>query len=63
MTCLIYTDDETAYREEIRRFSCEQNFPQLNVSKTREMIFHFNQTTVPPSPIFRNEAEIERVSE
>ena len=43
MTGLIYTDDDTAYREGILRFTeyCEQNFLQLNVSKTKEMILDF----------------------
>ena len=62
---LIYTEDETAYREEILSFTeyCEQNFLRLNVSKTREMILDFRQNTVPPSRLFINGAVVERVTE
>ena len=63
MSGLIYTDDDTAYRDEILRFTeyYEQNF--LNVSETKEMILDFRQNTVPPPPIFINGAEVERVTE
>ena len=64
MTGLIYTDEDTAYSEEILSFTeyCEQNFLHLNVSKTREMILDFRQNTVPPPPIFITGAQVERVT-
>ena len=62
---LITDNDESAYRDEVKLLTswCQENNLTLNVSKTKEMIVDFRrQRRVQHSPIYINDAEVERVS-
>ena len=45
LTGQITDDDDSCYRQEIDRFvnTCDQNYLQLNVGKTREMVIDFRR--------------------
>ena len=63
---LISNDDESAYRSEIDQFVCwcSDNFLELNVSKTKEMIFDFRRTKPDDNDaqnIFINGEKVDRV--
>ena len=65
MIGLITNDDNTTFLPEAENFvkDCEDNFLELNVSKTKEMIIDFRKDSIPPPPVVINDSEVERVSE
>ena len=50
---LIHNSDESAYRGEVERLAgwCSENDLELNVSKTKEMVFDFRKKKTPLVPI------------
>ena len=63
MTGLITDDDETHYRREIQNFVsfCDQNYLELNVSKTKEIIIDFRHREVVFDEIVIKDQPVERV--
>ena len=49
---LIHNSDESAYRGEVERLAgwCSENDLELNVSKTKEMVFDFRKKKTPLVP-------------
>ena len=65
-TCLmglIVNDNDTDYVHEINSFVdwCDNNFLQLNVGKTKEMVIDFRKGSVVPPPVVIKGNEVERV--
>ena len=60
--CINKDDD---YKKEVVRFTdwCTENFLELNVSKTKEMIVDFRQSSVDHSPLLIGDQVVERVTE
>ena len=56
-------NDETAYREEVRKLSvwCQDNNLSLNVSKTKELIVDYRKRRAKQDPININGSVVERV--
>ena len=50
---LIHNSDESAYRGEVERLAgwCSENDLELNVSKTKEMVFDFRKKNTPLVPL------------
>ena len=50
---LIHNSDESAYRGEVERLAgwCSENDLELNVSKTKEMVFDFRKKKMPIVPL------------
>ena len=50
---LIHNSDESAYRSEVERLAgwCSENDLELNVSKTKEMVFDFRKKKTPLVPL------------
>ena len=59
------SDDDTIYFNEVSRFTmwCKNNFLDLNVSKTKEMVVDFRKQGVNVSDLFIDGVKVERVSE
>ena len=57
---LISKNDETEYRKSIQFVTewCDSNYLELNVSKTKEMIFDFRKKSKLKSPILINILEL-----
>ena len=53
MESLIHNSDESAYRGEVERLAgwCSENDLELNVSKTKEMVFDFRKKKTPLVPL------------
>ena len=64
MAGLIDKDDDSAFRSQLTSFVdyCDQNFLELNVSKTKEMIIDFRKSPPIPDPIVIKGSDVERVS-
>ena len=64
MAGLIDRDDDSALRSQLDTFVqyCDQNYLELNVAKTKEMVIDFRKNVVPPEPISIGGTEVERVS-
>ena len=62
---LISNDDESNYREEVHTLVnwCEDNNLELNVSKTKEMIFDFRKAKPIPTPLQIKNSHVEIVSQ
>jgi hypothetical protein len=60
---LITSNDETAYREEVRALGvrCQENNLSLNVSKTKEMIADYRKQQREHSPIHIDGTAVEKV--
>ena len=58
-------NDDRAYRCEVERFTtwCNDNFLELNVSKTKEMIVDFRKSAVEHPPLYIAEQLVDRVTE
>jgi hypothetical protein len=59
------SNTDSVYFEEVDRFSlwCKQNFLDLNVQKTKEMIMDFRKTSTPIPDLFIEGVKVERVTE
>ena len=64
LTGLILEDDFTHYLNAIHNFVqwCDNNFLELNVGKTKEMIIDFRKNSNEPPPIMLKGKKVERVS-
>ena len=64
LTGKITDDDDSHYRQEIVGFVqwCDDNFLQLNVEKTKEMIIDFRKSKSEPGPVVIKGGEVERVT-
>ena len=58
-------NDDNDYRNEVTRFSewCSDNYLQLNVSKTKEMIIDFQRLNPSDPPLYINGEFVESVHE
>ena len=63
LTGQITDDDDTTYLQEINRFVqwCDENYLELNVNKTKEMIIDFRRTKADPVPVELKGSDVERV--
>ena len=59
------SDDDTTYFNEVSRFTdwCKDNFLDLNVSKTKEMVVDFRKQGVNVPDLYIDGVKVERVSE
>ena len=59
------SDNDTIYFEEVSRFNtwCKENFLDLNVSKTKEMVIDFRKKGVNVPDLYIDGVKVERVSE
>ena len=64
MIALITDDDDTVYHQQLDRFVnyCDANYLELNVSKTKEMIIDFRNSSTPPASVILKGGTVERVS-
>ena len=60
---LIKNDDDTAYLDQINHFTnyCDQNFLELNVNKTKEMVIDFRKSHVVSNEVIIKGGVVERV--
>ena len=60
---MILNDEDEHYREEIRNFVtwCIDNYLDLNVIKTKEMIIDFRKNVIEPVCVLIQNSEVERV--
>ena len=65
LTGLISRNDDSFYRKEIDSFFkwCDFNFLELNVSKTKEMVFDFRKTKTEIEPICIHGTRVETVTD
>ena len=58
-------DIESAYREAVEKMAtwCTNNFLELNVKKTKELVIDFRRKPVPPQPLVINGEAVEIVEE
>ena len=63
LTGQITDDNDTLYRQEVSRFVdwCDENYLDLNIGKTKEMIFDTRRRNVAHEPIVIAGVEVERV--
>jgi len=61
---LIQNDNDNEYRECLNFVNswCKENYLQLNVGKTKEMVFDFRKFCLPIQPILINDVTVEVVS-
>ena len=64
MAGLIVKGDDGAFRRQLESFVnyCDENFLELNVSKTKEMLIDFRRMAPTPDPILIKGSVVERVS-
>ena len=64
MAGLIGKDDESECRSQVNHFVdyCDENYLELNISKTKEMIVDFRRPSKSLPPILIKNVEVERVS-
>jgi len=64
MIALITDDDDSVYKHQLERFVsyCDANYLELNVSKTKEMIIDFRNSSCPPCSVVLKGSSVERVS-
>ena len=59
----INNDDSSEYLQQVSKFTsyCDENFLELNVNKTKEMLIDFRKKSVPPDLVRIKDSVVERV--
>ena len=63
LSCLISKDDDSVGLSQVYSFvnHCDANYLELNVSKTKEMVIDFRQTSPDPQPVDSKGSSVARV--